>query len=93
MHRRFEKGIHGVIEVRAEFYSRVREIVGAPEIEVSLAENATVHDLFDKLRAKYPDLGDLEKSVLFGVGLEFVPRDHELNDGDTVAIMPPVQGG
>ena len=41
----------------------------------------------------YPKLRDFEKSVLFGIGVEFVDRDHPLNEGDTIAIMPPVQGG
>jgi MoaD family protein len=82
-----------VIKVRAELYSRLKEIVDASVIELSLAENATVNDLFEQLKKRYPELGDFDKSVLFGIGVEFVDRDHELKDGDTIAIMPPVQGG
>jgi MoaD family protein len=93
LHRRFEEGINGVIKVRAELYSRLKEIVDASVIELSLAENATVNDLFEQLKKRYPELGDFDKSVLFGIGVEFVDRDHELKDGDTIAIMPPVQGG
>ena len=81
------------MKVRAEFYSRVKEIVGASALELSLPKNATVNDLFEQLKESYPKLRDFEKSMLFGVGVEFVDRNHVLNEGDVIAIMPPVQGG
>ena len=81
------------MKVRAEFYSRLKEIVGASALELSLPMNATVNDLFEQLKENYPQMRDFEKSVLFGIGVEFVDRNHPLNEGDTIAIMPPVQGG
>jgi len=81
------------MNVRAEFYSRLKEIVGASALELSLPENSTVNDLFEQLKESYPQMRDFEKSVLFGIGVEFVDRNHPLNEGDTIAIMPPVQGG
>jgi molybdopterin converting factor small subunit len=82
-----------VIQVRAEFFSRLKEIVDASVLVLSLPEKATVKDLFEQLQKRYPQLRDFEKSTLFGIGVDFVDRDHQLRDGDTVAIMPPVQGG
>jgi len=81
------------MNVRAEFYSRLKEIVGASALDLSLPENATVNDLFEQLKERYPQLRDFEKSVLFGIGVEFVDRSYVLNAGDVIAIMPPVQGG
>jgi molybdopterin converting factor small subunit len=81
------------MKVRAEFYSRLKEVVGAPVLEISLPEKVTVNDLFEQLLVSHPQLRDFEKSMLFGVGVEFVDRNHALNDGDVIAIMPPVQGG
>jgi MoaD family protein len=82
-----------VIKVRAEFYSRLKEIVGTSALELPLPENATVSDLLKQLQESYPQLRDFGKSILCGIGVEFVDRNHELRDGDTIAIMPPVQGG
>ena len=81
------------MKVRAEFYSGLKEIIGARALDISLPKNATVNDLFEQLKQSYPKLRDFEKSMLFGVGIEFVDRNHVLNDGDVIAIMPPVQGG
>lgn len=81
------------MKIRAEFYSRLKEIIGASVLELSLPENATVNDLFEQLKERHPGLRDFEKSALFGVGVEFVDRNYPLNEGETIAIMPPVQGG
>jgi MoaD family protein len=81
------------MNVRAEFFSRLKEIIGASALELSLPENSTVNDLFEQLKENYPQMRDFEKSVLFGIGVEFVNRNQPLNEGDTIAIMPPVQGG
>jgi MoaD family protein len=82
-----------MMKVRVELYSRLKEIVDASLLELSLPENATVKDLFEQLKKSYPKLRDFEKSILFGIGVEFVDRSYLLNDGDVIAIMPPVQGG
>ena len=81
------------MNVRAEFYSRLKEIIGASALDLSLPENATVNDLFEQLKESYPQMRDFEKSVLFGIGVEFVDPSYVLNAGDVIAIMPPVQGG
>jgi len=81
------------MNVRAEFFSRLKEIIGASALELSLPKDATVNDLFEQLKESYPQLRDFEKSILFGIGVEFVDRNQPLNEGDTIALMPPVQGG
>jgi MoaD family protein len=81
------------LKVRAEFYSRLREITGASSVDITLPEGANVRELMEKLFSNHPRLRDFEKSMLFGIGLEFVDLEHVLEEGDTIAIMPPVQGG
>ena len=81
------------MNVRVEFYSRLKEIIGASALELSVPENSTVNDLFEQLKENYPQMRVFDKSVLFGIGVEFVDRSYVLNAGDVIAIMPPVQGG
>ena len=79
--------------VRVQFFSHLKDIVGAPEVQWSAAEGATAADLLAHLYAQHPKLRDWDSSILIGAGVEFVGREYRLKDGDEIAIMPPVQGG
>ena len=79
--------------VRVLFFSRLKEIAGAAELEVELAEGATTAGLLSELYARHPQLREWDSSILIGAGVEFVDRDYVIKRGDEIAIMPPVQGG
>ena len=79
--------------ITVQFYSQLREIVGAAEISLRLAEQTTIADLLRQLYRAHPGLEKWDGNILFGVGLEFVGRDYVLRPNDQIAIMPPVQGG
>ena len=81
------------MKVRAQFYAQLRDLVGSREMDVDLAEGATVGDLLDQIYAQQPKLRPHDKSILIGAGVEFVDRDYKLKPGDEISIMPPVQGG
>lgn len=81
------------MKVRARFYAQLRDLVGSGEMDVDLAEEATVRDLLDQIYGQKPKLRPHDKSILLGAGVEFVDRNHKLKPGDEISIMPPVQGG
>ncbi len=79
--------------VHVQLFSHLRDAAGTPELDVELPERATVADLLHQLYASKPALRSWDSSILVGIGVEFVYRDHELHPGEQIAIMPPVQGG
>jgi MoaD family protein len=81
------------MKVRVEFYSQLRDLAGAAELNVDLPAEATVTDLLEKIYGKAPALRSRDKSILVGAGVEFVDRNYKLKAGDEISIMPPVQGG
>jgi len=81
------------MRIRVQFYAQLRDLVGMRELDVDIAEGATVHDLLEKIYAQQPALRPDNKSILIGVGVEFVDRNYKLKPGEEIAIMPPVQGG
>jgi MoaD family protein len=81
------------MNVRVQFYAQLRDLVGAPELNVDLPDKATVGDLLAKIYEQTPALRSRDKSILIGAGVEFVDRNYQLKPGDVISIMPPVQGG
>jgi MoaD family protein len=81
------------MKMRVQFYAQLRDLTGVQTLDVDLAEEAKVSDLLENLYAKFPSLRDRDSGILVGVGVEFVDRNYELRPSDSIAIMPPVQGG
>ena len=81
------------MKIETQFFSRLRDVAGGSHLAVELPESATLGDLLTRLYAEYPGMRDWDKTLLLAVGLEFAERTQVLHEGDSVSIMPPVQGG
>ena len=81
------------MKVRVQFFSRLRDLVGAPEMDFEVPERSTAAELLEFIYVQTPALRDWDKSILVGAGVEFVGRDYIIQSGDRISIMPPVQGG
>jgi MoaE-MoaD fusion protein len=81
------------MKIHVQFYAQLRDLVGMRELDLDLAEGATVRDLLEEIYAQQPALRPHDKSILIGAGVEFVDRNYELKPNEEIAIMPPVQGG
>lgn len=80
------------MKVAVQFFSRLKDIAGA-EREIEMPDGATVEDLLGHIYTQDPHLREWDSTILIGAGLEFVRRDYILRPHETIAIMPPVQGG
>ena len=81
------------MKVHVQFFSRLRDLAGAAEMDLEVPESATAAELLNILYAKTPALRDWDRTILVAAGVEFVERNYSLKPGDQVSIMPPVQGG
>ena len=81
------------MKVRVQFYAQLRELIGVHELELELQQGANVRQLLEEIYVQKPALRAHDKSILIGAGLEFVDRNYKVNQGEEIAIMPPVQGG
>jgi MoaE-MoaD fusion protein len=80
--------------VTVRLFAMLRERAGRDELDLELAEGATVADAMRALRDR-DGLGDvLERMpVRAAVNREYVTDDTLLSSGDELALIPPVSGG
>lgn len=69
-----------------------REITGAREVELEVAEGATVREFKQALFKQYPRLSGLN-SLFIAVNHAYADDDQALTAGDEIALIPPVAGG
>lgn len=81
------------MQVTVSFYSYFKDVTGCAKTTQSLPEGSSLADLLNHLAERFPRLGDLRKSLLMAVGLEYQNRGYILKPGDEVSLFPPVQGG
>jgi len=73
------------VTVRVRLFAGLRERAGWSEREI---EAASVAEVWPAL-----GLGDEPAGLLYAVNKRYVERDASLEDGDEVALIPPVSGG
>ena len=81
------------MKIETQFFSRLRDVAGGNQLTLDLPEGATVGDLLARLYTTHPGMQGWDKTLLIAVGLEFAERTQVLHEGDSVSVMPPVQGG
>jgi MoaD family protein len=81
------------VNITVQFFSFLRDFVGAKEISLEIPPKTTVAELLQQLKNQHPKLREAEKTILVAVGVEFAKPDQVLEDGDVVSLMPPLQGG
>lgn len=81
------------MNIEVLLFARLRELVGHDRIVVQRQELLTVRDVWDGLRAQYPQVEGFGKSLLVSVNHEFAGWDTAVREGDELAFFPPVSGG
>jgi molybdopterin synthase catalytic subunit len=87
------------MRVRVRLFARQREIAGAREVAVELAEPSelpalpTIEDAWAALVVLHPALADGRPYVRFALNGEYADARTAVGDGDEVACIPPVAGG
>lgn len=72
------------------FFAHLRDAVGQESLEIN-ATGKTIAELKQQLIEEY-DIPKLD-SVMAALNEEFATNDEVIQEGDTVAFIPPVSGG
>ena len=81
------------IRVSLLLFASVAEAAGERRREVRAPEGSTARGVFELLAAEVPALAGRSDHVSFARNQQFVSPDTVLEDGDELAVIPPVSGG
>lgn len=80
------------ITVQALLFARYAELLGADRVTLSLPDGTRAGDAVSHLRRQHPADG-LPPRVLLAVNGRQAAPDRILDDGDELAMLPPLAGG
>jgi molybdopterin converting factor subunit 1 len=78
---------------KVKLFASLREAVGRSELDWELEEGATVAKLRSSLRGRLPEVGEEIGRAWIAVNQQYAGPESQLEDGDEVALFPPVSGG
>jgi MoaE-MoaD fusion protein len=81
------------ISIKVLFFGAARDAVGTAEMELFLSGAGTTANALERLKEQYPKLDRFGRSLLLAVNQEYARGETRLNDGDELAVFPPVSGG
>jgi molybdopterin converting factor subunit 1 len=82
------------VTITVLYFAALREIAGHGETTLRVPEGiVTVGDLADHLEKTVPGLDGRLRTIRWAKNEEFVDLRAVLDEGDVIALIPPVAGG
>ncbi len=81
------------ITVQLLYFAAIRERLGLAQESIELAQGSTLTQLWEALETRHEILAALRPHLRVAVNHDFATQNHTLEDGDEIALIPPVAGG
>lgn len=81
------------MRVRVKLFAVARELAGRSDVEIAVAEGATVADVRQALAGDVPALADVLPHALLAVDAQYADETTVVTEQSELALIPPVSGG
>ncbi len=75
--------------ITIKFFSSLRESLNISSESINPIDVQTVADAWNKATHG----AEMPENILVAINMDYVERNHKVQDGDEVAFFPPVTGG
>jgi molybdopterin converting factor subunit 1 len=81
------------IHVNVLYFAGAKDATGVRMESMELPKNTSVKELLSYLSMTHPKIRDMLNIIQISVNYMVVDKGTILNEGDEVAILPPISGG
>jgi molybdopterin converting factor subunit 1 len=81
------------LRIHVRLFAMQRELAGTRALDVEVGQGGTIEDAWTALVERFPVLAPGRPAVRFARNGSYAPAETALDDGDEVAMIPPVSGG
>lgn len=81
------------VEIRVRLFGQAREAAGLGERTLRVPRRASVEQAARLLGAEHPGLAPHLERSSYAVNESYARRDERLEEGDELAVIPPIGGG
>lgn len=82
-----------MIRIELLLFAQLRDLLEAERVSIVVPDGTTAEAAAGELLAESSESGVARLPLMFAVNDEYVTADHELRDGDCVALITPFSGG
>jgi molybdopterin converting factor subunit 1 len=79
--------------IHVRLFAAHRQLLGKREVDLQVAERATILDVWHALKAEHPQFGHLSDTLVVARNHDYATLETKVSDGDVIAFIPPVSGG
>lgn len=81
------------MRIHVRLFALLKDRAGTDRIELDLPEKSTIASAVEQVRHRFPALGEHLHHIAFALNLAYTQANTPLQDGDELALIPPVSGG
>lgn len=81
------------MRIRLLLFALYRDLAGVGEFDMDVAQGSTAAAAVTTLRQRDPRFTRIPERPVIAVNREYATLDVRLNEGDELALLPPVAGG
>ena len=74
-------------------FAQLAESIGSDRLTLQLPDGATIEHALNELASQHEIIASMRNTLAVAIHDRYCPHKTTLNDGDTLALIPPVSGG
>ena len=79
--------------ITVRLFASLRDRAGVSQLTLDIPEKSTIAEAIKELRHRIPAVADHLNNIAYALNHSYTQANTPLQDGDELALIPPVSGG